>query len=227
MPRLFVGPREIDFFNDISREVIKDIVGQVVYYYSIDYAKTMVDELYRESPEKVFDHPVKLDVRVSWVPTEVKTDQFGHDEVRQIDVFVHVRDVVGKRLNLATGDYLSFGETFYEVVSCVFDDIVFGQPEYRMGYKLTCVQARRDEFVAKLIGPTWEGNSDADAVQHDFHQQRGFEHNREGQTGDVHDLVQKGVLDPPLGGPREVSQRGSDVADDSAFYDEPDEEPAE
>ena len=40
MPRLFLGPREMDFFNDIAREVNKDIVGQTVRYYSINIAKS-------------------------------------------------------------------------------------------------------------------------------------------------------------------------------------------
>lgn len=222
MARLFIGQREVDFFNDIAREVTKDIAGQVVHYYSIDVARTMVDELYRESPEKVFASPVVLDARVTWQQSEVSTTEFGHDEMRTIDVFIHVRDVMTRGLKIATGDYLSFGETFYEVTSAVFNDIVFGQPEYRMGYKLTCVQARQSEFIAKVAGPTWEGYADADAVQDTFVQQRGFEHNRQGETGDERDLVKKGVLDAPLGGPREVSDR---AGGDSAFYDEPDGEP--
>lgn len=227
MPRLFVGPRELDFFNDIGREIIKDISGQKVYYYPISYAKTMVDDLYQESPEKVFDHPIEIACRVSWNPAEVTTNQFGHDEIRQIEVFIHVRDVIERKINIQTGDYLAFGDLFYEVTSAIFNDIVFGQSEYRMGYKLSCVQARQDEFMAKLLGPTWEGFSDPDAVQKNFYQQRGFEHNKEGPTGDTRDLVKKGVLDQPLGGPREVSTRGSDIAHDSSFYDEPDEEPTD
>jgi hypothetical protein len=87
------------------------------------------------------------------------------------------------------------------------------------------VQARKDEFLAKILGPTWEGYSDPDAVKKNWYQQRGFAHNKEGPTGDVRDLVRKGVLDQPLGGPREVSERGSEIDGDSSFYDDPSEEP--
>lgn len=219
MPRLFLGPREMDFFNDIAREVNKDIVGQTVRYYSINIAKTMVDELYHESPEKVFENPIVLDARVTWQPTEVTTNEFGHDEIRTLEVFVHVRDVITRGVRIMTGDYIAFGETFYEITAAVFADIVFGQPEYRMGYKMTCVQARQSEFITKIVGPTWEGYSDPDAVQDTFVQQRGLAHNREGLTGDEHDLVKRGVLDPPLTGQREVSDRGGAG---SAFYDETD-----
>jgi hypothetical protein len=224
---LFIGPRELDLFNDISREVMKDIAGQQVHLYPIDYARTMVHDVYQEAPERVFDTPITIDARVTWQPTEVTTNEFGHDEIRTIEVFVHVRDMLERGVQVQTGDFLSFGESFYEITSCVFSDVVFGMPEYRMGYKMTCVQTRQDEFVARIVGPTWEGFSEDDAVKEDFYQQRGFESNQEGATGDVRDLVRKGALEKPLGGPREVSRRGSDIADDSSFYDEPDGEPQE
>lgn len=35
MARLFVGQREADFFADLTKEVIKDVAGQKVYYYTI------------------------------------------------------------------------------------------------------------------------------------------------------------------------------------------------
>jgi len=215
----------LDFVNDITREVIKDITGQKIMYYSIDYSRTMVHDLYQEAPEKVFNHPVEIAARVDWVPTEVTTNEFGHDEIRTIEVYVHVRDMIERKINVQTGDFIAFGDTFYEITSKVFNDVAFGQVEYRMAYKLTCVQAREDEFLAKVTGPSWEGDADADAVQTNFYQQRGFANNKEGPTGDTRDLVKKGVLDRPLGGPREVSERGSDTSFDSSFYDEPDEEP--
>jgi len=35
MARLFVTSREIDFFNDLAKELDKDVTGQRVYYYRI------------------------------------------------------------------------------------------------------------------------------------------------------------------------------------------------
>lgn len=227
MPRLFVGTKEINFFNDIAREIMKDIVGSTIIYFSLDYAKTMVHDLYQESPEKVFAHGVEVAARIDWKPTEVLTNQFGHDETRTMDVYIHVRDMIEKKIKIRTGDYISFGETFYEITAAVFNDIVFGQVEYRMAYKLTCVQARENDFIAKIVGPTWEGYSDPDAVKNNFYQQRGFEHNKEGPTGDIRDLRKNGILERPLGGPREISERADDIPHQSSFYSEPDDEPAD
>jgi hypothetical protein len=51
-------------------------------------------------------------------------------------------------------------------------------------------------------------------------QQRGFEENKLGVTGDVRDLVRNGVLDAPLEGPREVSPLGDKTGAGPGFYDE-------
>jgi len=81
-------------------------------------------------------------------------------------------------------------------------------------------QARKGQFIAKVFGPTSEAYSDPDAVQTTFVQQRGFDENRLGKTGDVRDLQRTGVLDAPLTGPAEVSPSGDPENVGSAFYDE-------
>jgi len=35
MARLFITPREIDFISDITKEVIKDVVGQKIFFYKV------------------------------------------------------------------------------------------------------------------------------------------------------------------------------------------------
>jgi hypothetical protein len=220
MSRLFIGTREIDFFNDISREIMKDMVGQKIFYYSIDYARTLVNDLYQEAPQKIFHHPIEINALVQWNESELNTGLAGHDAIRQLEIFLHTRDLIYKRINVSLGDFLSYGESFYEVVGIVGSDSVAGQIEYQMGTKLTARQARKDQFLTKILGPTWEGFGDPDSVQTTFHQQRGLETNPEGQTGDVRDMRKKGILDEPLDGTMEVSSKGGTKSNDSAFYDE-------
>ena len=57
MARLFITPREIDFINDMFKEVVKDVVGQKIYYNPIANDKSKVHDVYEESTEKVFDNP--------------------------------------------------------------------------------------------------------------------------------------------------------------------------
>jgi len=63
-------------------------------------------------------------------------------------------------------------------------------------------------------------NSDGDAVQKTFVQQRGVSANRLGETADKRDLQTKGVLTEPISGPAEVSERGDSTGAGSSFYDE-------
>ena len=98
---------------------------------------------------------------------------------------------------------------------------IYGMPEHKDGVKLVGVKAREGLFTAPVIGPTDISHTDADAVQTEFQQQRGDSIDKNGDsTGDKRDLVDNGVLDKPLTGPKEVSSQGDPDKVGSAFYDE-------
>ena len=98
---------------------------------------------------------------------------------------------------------------------------IYGMPEHKDGVKLIGVKAREGLFKAPTVGPTDIARPEADAVQTDFHQQRGRVVDENGvETGDKRDLVANGVLEQPLTGPKEVSPSGDQTGAGSAFYDE-------
>jgi hypothetical protein len=41
MGRLFISQREINFINDIAKEVVKDVIGQKIYYFPISEIKEL------------------------------------------------------------------------------------------------------------------------------------------------------------------------------------------
>jgi len=220
MARLFITPREIDLISDLTKEVVKDVIGQKIFYYSISVTKTQIHEVYEESPEKVFETPLELDALVTWQPEEVKTNQFGSEEIYGIELFIHYRDLLDKGVEVSEGDFFSYGKIFFEVTSVIFDKQVYGQVEYKAGVKLVGRQARKSLFTSKVLGPTTEAESDPGAVQDTFVQQRGFDNNRQGETGDKRALQDKGVLEEPLTEPKEVSSKGDSTGSGSSFYDE-------
>jgi hypothetical protein len=220
MPRLFVGPREHAFIADITKEVIKDINGQKIYYYPISELKTQVHTVYQESPEKVFDNPVIVDCMASAFTSATKTGRFGPDREVAVEVFLQTQDLIDKGIEIIVGDFFSYGENFYEVTNIERVGDIYGQTEHENGIKLIGTHARRDLFVAKLVGPTSAKYSDADAVQNNFYQQRGNASNTEGVTGDKRALRESGVLESTLSGPKEVSTRGDSTGAGSSFYDE-------
>ncbi len=224
MSRLFVTPRDLNFFSDITKELIKDVCGQVIYYYPISETKTKTHGIYNESLEKVFDKPVIIDALVdSNYQTDSKIDMFGVDTKFKIEAYVQYRDMVEKGLNVSIGDFFSFSDIFYEITDVTVMRNIYGLPEHKDGIKLIGTKAREGQFSAPVIGPTDISYSDEDAVQKTFEQQRGRTENSMGPTGDVRDLVRLNVLEPSITGPKQISEAGA-VDDDSrhgsSFYSE-------
>jgi hypothetical protein len=222
MARLFITPREINFISDITKEIIKDVVGQKVYYYPISEIKTKTHGVYNEALKKVYDNPIAIDAFVdSNFQNDTKIDKFGIDTQFKVEVYIQYRDLVDKGINVNIGDFFSFSDIFYEITERNFMRNIYGMPEHKDGVRLIGVKAREGLFHAPLKGPTDISYTDADAVQQDFYQQRGKSTDKDGNlTGDKRDLVEVGVLEEPLTGPKEVSGKGDPNDVGNAFYDE-------
>jgi len=223
MSRLFITPREIAFISDITKELVKDVIGQFIYYYAINENKTRTDVVYNEALQKVFDAPIKLDCLVdAHFQADTKINEFGVDAQFKIEAYIQYRDLVDKGINVAIGDYFSFSDVFYEVTEKVFMRNIYGMPEHKDGVKLIGTKARDTQFKALTLGPTDIARPEADAVQTTFHQQRGQATNAEGPTGDQRDLQNPAVVGTPITGAKEVSPKAAEFPGDSAFYDEND-----
>lgn len=225
MGRLYLTTREFNFISDITKELIKDVVGQKIYYYAVNENKTKTDVVYNEALQKVFDGPIALDCLVdTHFQTDTKITQFGVDAQFKVEVYLQWRDLVDKGISPSIGDFFSFSDVFYEVSERVFMRNIYGMPEHKDGVKLIGTKARETQFKALTIGPTDISRPEKDAVQTAFYQQRGQAHNKEGVTGDVRDLQKPEIMDKPITGAKEVSEKAAEFPGDSAFYDEDDPE---
>jgi hypothetical protein len=220
MSRLFITPREINFINDIAKEVIKDVIGQKIYLFQISEIKSKVHDVYEESPDKVFETPIELDCLVKYDAQEIRTNRFGSEEYYSIEVYIQSRDILDKGIEILEGDFFSYGPTFFEVIKAPSSDTIFGQIEHKRFITITGRQSRKDQFISKVFGPTSEEYNDDDSVQETFVQQRGASKNKLGKTGDVRELQKRGILDEPITGPKEVSPKGDTTDAGSSFYDE-------
>ena len=214
MARLFITPRELDLISDLTKEVIKDVAGQKVYYYRARAEMSNVNDLYQEATEKVFDPPIELDALVEWNEYEQTTTAFGVDAKNTVKASIHYRDLLDKDVVVRPGDFFSYGPAFYEIAKAVKISKIFGQVEHTTGIRLDGIYAREGLVAKKPIGPTGEHFTDAGAVQTVFVQQRGVARNENGETNDKRQLVENGVLDGPIDGPRKVSEDGIT----SSFY---------
>ena len=220
MPRLFVTQREIDFFNDIGKEIVKDIVGQQVIYWPVSTLKTKIHPVYNEAVKKIFENPIRVDALVGQPTWETRMTQFGPEQVNRLEVFIQARDLTQKNIEESEGDFFTYGEQAYEIVSSVNMNNFFGQVEHEIGFKVTGILAKAGEFdPQRFYRPV-----DETAVPNPtpFEQQRGLPEITEGPTGDVRDVRER--LGDDLGpialgeGPRRVDVDSSLKA--NHVYDE-------
>jgi hypothetical protein len=220
MPRLFVTQREVDFFNDIGKEIVKDVIGQQITYWAVSTLKTKVHPVYNEAVKKIFENPIRVDALVGQPNWETKMTNFGPEQTNKLEVFLQARDLEQKDIVISEGDYFTYGEQAYEIVSCVIINNFFGQVEHDIGFKVTGLLARVGEFdPQKFYKPDSETKVPTPTP---FEQQRGFKENVEGPTGDIRDVRER--LGEDLGpialgeGPRKVDLDSSSRA--NHIYDE-------
>ena len=220
MGRLFIGEREVKLAADLTRELMEDVCGEEIILYPISEARSDVHPVYDESIDKVSEHPIRVNAFVDWGTQDVRTGKLATETVRQVEVYLFKRDLTGRNIDVFEGDFFSYGSHFFEIVSLTNPDLGFGQIEAQVTTKLVGREAREGQFRAKLNGRRLQHEFDVPRLP--FAQQRGFEKNVEGDTGSKRELREDGVLEEPLTGPKEVSERGGSSSGDPrhSFYDE-------
>lgn len=149
-PPLFTGAKEKDFVKQINDEVIERIIGQGVFYYPISVEHTEFHEIYGEAVVKTFLPPIRVHALVEWNEYITETGKFGVDRRRAITVHFHKRRLVeDQNLYVREGDFVKYGDLFYEIVSLSEPQELFGQNESKMEIVAKCIRAREGRFNAK------------------------------------------------------------------------------
>lgn len=168
MSKLFITPREISLFSDITKELIKDVAGQTVFYYSIDEIRTIPHDVYGESREKFTYHPIEIEVFISLEEMDVETEQFGPEKKYKINVFFHRQDLDDRKIFPIIGDYLQFGDNFYEIAKLTQPDLIGGDPYQETMIKAECIKARSGQFNAEIISPQTPFTQVKGTEEHDY-----------------------------------------------------------
>lgn len=146
MAKKFITEREIAFINRINKELIQKVTGQEVSYYAISLEKSKVNNLYGEAVEKVWDPPVFINARVLWDNSNSATTGFGMDSKYTCEVYFHELELEERNVAPKEGDFVEFGEVYFEITSVTKPQIVFGQVNNKVMTKCVCVPAREGQF---------------------------------------------------------------------------------
>lgn len=149
-PPLFTGQKEKDFVKQINDEIVERVVGQQILYFPISIEHSNFHEVYGESLEKTFLSPVRVYALVTWEGIRTETGKFGVDRRAEITVKFHKRRITEDQdLYVRIGDFVQYGDIYYEIVSLDEPKQLFGQPESRFEIIAKCIRAREGKFNAK------------------------------------------------------------------------------
>jgi hypothetical protein len=146
-PPLFAGKKEKDLVKQVNDEVIERVVGQTVLYYAISIEHTNFNPVYGEAIQKTFLNPVRVHALVKYDSQSTKTTNLGVDRIEKISVFFHKRRLTeDQNLFVREGDFILYGDNYYEILTLEEPKWLYGQVETRFEIAAKCVKARRGLF---------------------------------------------------------------------------------
>ena len=149
-PPLFLGKKERDLVKQVNDELIERVIGQTVIYYPIDNDRTNYHDLYGEALKKTFLPPVRVHALVEFdgISTKYNTN-IGLDKDASITIHFHKRRLTEDQdLYVREGDFVLYGDIYYEIVTLAEPKQLFGQVENLLEIAAKCIRAREGLFDA-------------------------------------------------------------------------------
>jgi hypothetical protein len=149
-PPLFFGEKERNLVKQVNDELIEKVIGQQILYYPIDIERTNFHELYGEAIEKTYLPPIRVYALVEF--TDYSTtymEGMGIDKSWEINVHFHKRRLEeDQNLYVREGDFVLYGEYYYEIVKLAEPKLLFGQADHAFEISARCMRARKGIFDA-------------------------------------------------------------------------------
>ncbi len=147
-PPLFLGEKEKNLVKQVNDEIIERVVGQQILYFAIDMETTNFHPLYGEAIEKNFLHPLRVFALVEYGGVETNfMDNVGVDKKTTATVHFHKRRLTeDQNLFVREGDFIRYGDIYYEIVKTNEPKQLFGQIDSRFEITAECIRARDGLF---------------------------------------------------------------------------------
>ena len=149
-PPLFLGKKERDLVKQVNDELIEKVIGQQILYYPVDLEATNFHPLYGEAIEKTYLPPVRVYALVEFTNYVTEyMESAGLDKSWEISVHFHRRRLTeDQNLEVREGDFVLYGDFFYEIVKLSEPKKLFGQVDHSFEISATCKRARKGLFDA-------------------------------------------------------------------------------
>ena len=149
-PPLFLGEKERDLVKQVNDEIIERVVGQQILYFAIDVQYTNFHPLYGEAIEKTFLPPIRVHALVEYQGVEsTYASNMGVDKLTKINVKFHKRRLTEDQdLFVREGDFVLYGDFYYEIVKLSETRKLFGQVDFGFEISARCRRSRKGLFDA-------------------------------------------------------------------------------
>ena len=149
-PPLFLGKKERNLVKQVNDELVEKVIGQQILYYPIDLETTNFHELYGEAIEKTFLPPVRVYALVRFDQDDTSyLDSVGVDNMSEITVHFHKRRLTeDQNLFVREGDFVLYGDLYYEIMTLSSARRLFGQVNQTFEISAKCKRARKGLFDA-------------------------------------------------------------------------------
>jgi len=144
---MFFGKKERDLVKQVNDELAERVIGQPIAYYPISIEESNFNDVYGEAIEKVSLPPIRVFAYVE-VSNEQTHDRYGYEYQSKLTVnFNRKRLVDDQNLFVRVGDFVQYGDEFYEIVRTYNDTrYYFGQVEHKFQISAECIAARAGTF---------------------------------------------------------------------------------
>lgn len=147
-PPLFTGKKERDLIKQVNDEVIERVIGQTIAYYPIDLEATYFHDLYGEAIQKTFLPPIAVKALIEYDGLKTQySKSIGLDKTQSLTIHFHKRRLTeDQNLFVREGDFVLYGDSFYEIVSLSEPKLLFGQIDHKLEISAKCLRAREGLF---------------------------------------------------------------------------------
>ena len=146
-PPLFLGKKERDLVKQVNDELVERVIGQQIAYYPISVEHTDFHPLYGEAIKKTFLPPVRVHALVEWGGIQTTTSNIGLDKTSSITVHFHKRRLTEDQdLFVREGDFVLYGDIFYEITTLDEPKQLFGQIDHKFEIVASCIRSREGTF---------------------------------------------------------------------------------
>jgi hypothetical protein len=149
-PPLFLGKKERDLVKQVNDELIEKVIGQQILYYPIDLETTKFHPLYGEAIEKTYLPPVRVFALVKFDQDDTSyLDSVGIDNMSTVTIHFHKRRLTEDQdLYVREGDFVLYGDIYFEIVQLATQRKLFGQVNHTFEISVIAKRARRGLFDA-------------------------------------------------------------------------------